>query len=372
MSIDVLAVLRRHARAHGLVGPFVAPKLTPDTWEAFCEWLDAGFAGDMVYLTRRRNERRHVQYLNPHARSLVVFALPYSCTPPRTETVHSGLVSPHAMGEDYHRRCRNALEGVTEALGMELGTQVEGWIHVDTAPILERDFARQAGLGWVGKNTLLINPDFGSRFHICEIALSIDLPATPVVVPDGCGACTRCLDSCPTGALVAPRVLDARRCISYLTIESKGSIPRDLRPALGTRILGCDACQEVCPWNQKAAAGSLSEAATLAMDIVQVLTLDRESFRNRFRSSPFERTGRTRLLRNAAVVAGNLGEQKATGPLLHLLKDTEPLLREHAAWALARVRGPEVAETLQAAYEHETDAGTRSDMALSLRDAREP
>ncbi|HPC45249.1 MAG TPA: tRNA epoxyqueuosine(34) reductase QueG [Candidatus Latescibacteria bacterium] len=371
MGSDVLSILRRHAQAHGLVGPFVARKLTPDTWESFCKWLDAGFAGDMVYLGRRRNERRDVRYLNPRARSLAVFALPYSCASPNTETMHSGLISPHAMGEDYHHRCRNALKRVFDALRTELGTHVEGWIHVDTAPILERDFARQAGLGWVGKNTLLINPDFGSRFHICEIALSIDIPATPVVVPDGCGACTRCLDSCPTGALVAPRVLDARRCISYLTIESKGSIPRDLRPALATRLFGCDACQEVCPWNQKATVRPFSDATTLAMDVVEILTLDEESFRSRFRSSPFERTGRTRLLRNAAVVAGNLRAQKAAGPLLHLLKDTEPLLREHAAWALARVRGPEMAETLQSACERETDAGARSDMVLSLRDARE-
>jgi len=371
VGVDILTILRRHGRAHGLVGPFVAPKLTPDTWEPFCEWLDAGLAGDMVYLNRRRNERRDVRCLNPRARSLVVYALPYSGARPGTETVHSGLLSAHATGEDYHHRCRNALERVVEALRTELRTHVEGWIHVDTAPILERDFARQAGLGWVGKNTLLINPDLGSRFHICEIALPFDLPATPVVVPDGCGACTRCLDSCPTGALVAPRVLDARRCVSYLTIEYKGSIPRELRPALGTRIFGCDTCQDVCPWNQKATVRSFLDSEMLAMDVVDILDLDQGGFRTRFRNTPFERTGRTRLIRNAAVVAGNLKTQKATDSLLRLVKDTEPLVREHAAWALARVRGREAAESIRVAYEKETDARTRSNMALSMRDARE-
>jgi epoxyqueuosine reductase len=224
--------------------------------------------------------------------------------------------------------------------------------YVDTGPVLERDLAARAGLGFIGKNTLLIHPRLGSWLFLGELLLDLDLPpigpdfsgpggARPV--HGTCGRCTRCLDACPTGALVAPYILDARRCLSYLTIELKGSIPPDLRPLLGNHILGCDVCQQVCPWNRRFARpshepGFQPRPGALAPSLLDLMALDDEGFRQRFRGSPVTRANRRGLLRNVAVALGNWGDPAAMPALRRALGDAEPLIQDHAAWALERIR----------------------------------
>jgi len=236
-------------------------------------------------------------------------------------------------------------------LASETGSGVRGKAYVDTGPILERDLARRAGLGWFGKNTNLINPGLGSFFFLGALLVELDLPASAPFEADRCGSCTRCLDACPTNALVAQRELDATRCISYLTIELKGTIPADLRAPLGELLYGCDICQEVCPWNEKFATalaegspfapraalggpGAMKEARTLAREL---LAMTQEEFSAAFRGSPMKRAKLRGLKRNAAVALGNIGTPDDVDVLTQALDDPEPMVREHAAWALARL-----------------------------------
>ena len=244
--------------------------------------------------------------------------------------------------------------------------------YVDTGPILERDLAVRGGLGFVGKNTNLIHPQLGSWLFLGELLLAVELPATKPNPDQGtCGGCTRCLDACPTGALVAPYVLDARRCISYLTIELKGVIPRGLRPLLGNRIFGCDICQEVCPWNRRFARPTLEPAFqprpdALAPHLLDLLSLDASDFRHRYRASPVRRAKRRGLLRNAAVAMGNWGDHSTVAPLTRALGDDEPLVRGHVAWALGRIACSQAQSVLAEALTIETDPWVREEIRLGL------
>src|SRR5204862_3712935 len=216
-----------------------------DTAEEFDEWLARGFAGTMEYLPRGREKRCDSRLPLPGAASAIVVAMNYGGREP------SGPVARYARGDDYHDVMLERLRALHGWVAAEVGRPVLGKPYVDTGPLLERDLARRAGLGWFGKNTMLINPTLGSFFFIGALLVDFELEADPAFESDRCGRCTRCLDACPTGALTEPRVLDASRCISYLTIENKGAIPEDMRPALGELIYGCDICQDVCPWNVK-------------------------------------------------------------------------------------------------------------------------
>ena len=312
-----------------------------ETASAFDAWLARGFAGDMEYLPRWADKRRDTRLPFPGVSSAIVVAMSYGGTSP------SGPVARYARGDDYHDVMLARLNALHEWLGAELGHRVHGKAYVDTGPLLERDLARRAGLGWFGKNTNLLNPEIGSFFFLGALLVDLELEPDEPFEADRCGTCTRCLDACPTGALVAPRVLDATRCISYLTIELKGDVPDALREPIGSLLYGCDICQDVCPWNvsfardlpkdspfesRQALAGK--EPRELAADL---LSMDDERFRIVFKGSPMKRAKRRGLARNAAVVLGNIGTAEDLPALAAARADREPLVRRHVEWAMSRI-----------------------------------
>ena len=251
-----------------------------------------------------------------------------------------GWISRYAWGDDYHSILKHNLEKLLEFIQNESPTPVAGKVCVDTVPILEKIYGKYAGFGWIGKNTCLLNPSYGSWFFLGEILLNLDLEYDPPV-PDRCGTCTRCLAACPTKALVAPYILDARRCISYLTIELKNSIPQELRPAIGKNIFGCDRCQEVCPWNQKAEVPEYSPFSPRAQlyqpDLEWLLTLSTEAFSQVFKHNPVKRAKLRGLLRNTAVAIGNSGNSTFIPLLENMSARTEPLVQTHITWALQQL-----------------------------------
>jgi epoxyqueuosine reductase len=294
-----------------------------DTAAQFDAWLAAGYHGEMAYLARRRAVTGVT-----HA---IVVALDYGGKEP------DGPVARYARGRDYHDVMLERLAELHRWLEAEVGRPVGGKAYVDTGPILERDLARRAGLGWFGKNTMLIHPRLGSFFFLGTILVDLELTADAPFESEHCGTCTRCLDACPTQALVAPGVMDARRCISYLTIELKGSIPEALRSGLGEHVYGCDVCQDVCPWNVRfsRALDEPALAPRAEIDAVEMLALDDAGFRERYRGTAVTRAKRRGLARNAAVVLGNRGDASAL-PVLERAasEDPDPVVREHAAWAI--------------------------------------
>jgi epoxyqueuosine reductase len=345
--------LKARARALGFELVGIAPAAPADGFDRLRDWLARGYAGTMGYLEGRADARRHPSSVLPEVRSVVMVGLNYN--PPASggreaPDAHdqgadaprspAGRVARYARGADYH-------EVLWEKLGRLLAwLQAErpgcrGRGVVDTAPLLERDFARRAGLGWFGKNTMLINRRLGSYFFLGALLVDLDLRPDEPHGTSHCGTCTACLDACPTGAFDGPYRLDARRCISYLTIELKGSVPDELRPGLGDWVFGCDVCQEVCPWNRKAPPGAASALQARpeleALDLVGVLGLSEEAFRRRFRGTALTRPKRRGLLRNAALALGNTAGPEAVPALRRALEDTEPLVREAAAWALGRI-----------------------------------
>ena len=311
-----------------------------ETAREYQEWLGRGYAGDMAYLLRNADTRADATLPFAGATSAIVVGLNYGGTAP------SGPIARYARGDDYHEIMWEMLDTLHAWIDDHLGFATRGRSYVDTAPILERDLARKAGLGWQAKNTNLINPSIGSFFFIGSLFVDLDLePDTPFEA-DRCGTCTRCIEACPTAAIVEPRVLDATRCISYLTIETKGSIPVELRESIGDRLYGCDICQDVCPWNvsfsKELSNESLQprdwlegDARTIAKSI---LAMDEEAFRQNFKGSAMKRAKLRGLKRDSAVVLGNVGTSEDVDALVRALEDQEPLVHEHAAWALERLR----------------------------------
>ncbi len=335
--------LTQYACGTGLDLVGVVPVGAATTWEAYRDWLARGYAGELArYLARpdalsRRADPRRIL---PAARSVLVVAASYAGAPPPPLPPLHGRVSRYAWGEDYHRWLLRRLELLVQRMAADKG-DFPSRCYVDTGPILERDWARAAGLGWLGKNTNLIHPRWGSYLFLGVALLGLDCEPTPPPELPSCGSCTRCLDACPTGALAAPGRLDARRCLSYLTIEHRGSLPVELRPALGENLFGCDICQEVCPWNRQPLLVQQSESpppgATLYLP--ELLTLSAEEFRARFRHTPLWRATPEGLARNAAVVLGNRGDPAAIPYLEQVVSSPRSdLLREHAAWAIRRIK----------------------------------
>jgi epoxyqueuosine reductase len=322
----------------------IAPATRADGFDKLRSWLDQGFAGEMEYMHRHADARRHPSSILPEVRSVVMVGMNYK---PDNRGQGSGVraqggkVARYALGEDYHDVLRRRLNQLLAKVQEEV-PDCRGRGVVDTAPLLERDFARRAGLGWFGKNTMLISKRLGSYFFIGALLLDVDLEPDPVHETSHCGTCTACLDACPTDAFTAPGQLDARRCISYLTIELRGPVPEDLREPTGDWLFGCDICQEVCPWNRKAPPGK--EAAFQprpeleSIDSVELLGLSEEQFRERFRGTALMRAKRRGLLRNAAIVLGNRGDPAALPALEKALGDSEPLVREAAGWAVQRIK----------------------------------
>ncbi len=321
------------------------------TAPAFDEWLTHGYAGEMRYMARTAEKRRDSRLPYAGATHAIVVAMNYGGREP------AGPVARYARGDDYHDVMLERLVGLREWISTYTGQRVAGKAYVDTGPLLERDFARRAGLGWFGKNTMLINPRAGSCFFLGALLVDLELEPDAPFESDHCGTCRRCLDACPTSAFVEPHVMDATRCISYLTIELKGDIPAELRPLIGDHVYGCDVCQEVCPWNDRfslplrqdafrpRAALAGKDAGMLARDI---LAMDDEDFRTRLKSSPMKRAKLRGLKRNAAVVLGNIGTAADVPFLVAALSSSEPLVRRHAAGALVTLGTPEALDALRA------------------------
>ncbi|HID87781.1 MAG TPA: tRNA epoxyqueuosine(34) reductase QueG [Anaerolineae bacterium] len=362
---------RAHDLGFDLVG--VAPARPSQHGEFLADWLARGYAGTMGYLQRNVERRLDPRQALPGARSIVAVGMNYSTAGDQPADPSHGRISCYAWGDDYHDLIEARLRELLGFIQREAGREIHGRVYVDTGPVLEREVASRAGLGWIGKNTNLIHPRWGSWLFLGEILLDIELAPDEPWAADRCGTCIRCLEACPTGALVAPRVLDARRCISYLTIELKGSIPRDLRPPMGNWIFGCDLCQEVCPWNRRSArpTGEWAFWPREGLDAPPLLSLmgmDDEEFRSRFRGSPIKRVRRRGLLRNVAVALGNWGDEAAVPALARALDDPEPLVREHAAWALGRIGGKGARRALEGALVHEDDPSVRAEIRRALEE----
>jgi epoxyqueuosine reductase len=341
----VTEVLAARARALALETGFDLAGLAradsgPDL-SFFSEWVGRGHAGEMAYLTGQLEKRSDLRVAFPWARSVLCVGLQYD-----TANAYStdappgrGWISRYAWGDDYHDVMKAMLERLRERLQAEAGP-FEARCYVDTGPIAEKAWAAAAGLGALGKNTCLLHPEHGSWFFLGELVTDLDLPADAPRA-DMCGSCTACLDACPTRAFPAPYVLDATRCISYLTIEVKGAIPEQRRAELGRHVFGCDICQDVCPWNRKRRHRGRAEfeprAEAFAPDLARLAALDEAGFRARFRLSPVKRAKRRGLVRNVAVALGNSGDAGTRPVLERLASDADPVVREHARWALQRL-----------------------------------
>jgi epoxyqueuosine reductase len=373
--------IRARASEIGFDAVGIAPVEPSAHAEVYRQWIDSGHAGEMAYLAREDAvaKRGDPQLVVPWARSAVVLAKNYY---PQSEEAHAqpdasqGMFARYARNEDYHEILKARLVALQEWINAEL-VPIRGKAYVDTGPVLERELALRAGLGWFGKNTMLIQPQRGSYYFLGVILLDVELEYDAGFERDHCGTCTRCLDGCPTGALLgrdaagAP-LMDARRCISYLTIEAHGPIPRALRPLIANRIYGCDICQEVCPHNNPRFVQITTEEAfwprqgVHGAKLVELMGMDQGEFSRRFKNSPVKRAKRRGLLRNVAVALGNWGSPDAVPVLSASLCDHEPLIRGHAAWALGRIGTPEALQALQSRMLVEEDTWVREEIELAL------
>jgi epoxyqueuosine reductase len=339
--------------------------------QSFAAWLRQGFAGNLEYMQRTESLRRDPRELVPWAVSIISVGMNYDSgySRPVESSEPRGWISRYAWGDDYHNVMKGKLEELLESISQLRDGNIKGKAFVDSGPVLERDFAGIAGLGWIGKNTHLISPKRGSWFFLGE--LFVDLPlAYDRPIRDRCGRCDLCLKACPTGAFVGPYVLDARRCISYLTIELKDWMPRSLRPLVGNHIFGCDICQEVCPYNGKAlptAEMAFQPRPGLhAPELIAFLSLSEAEFRQRFRASPILRAKRRGFLRNVAVALGNLKSLDAVPALLRSLDDEEPLVRGHVAWALGQIGSQAALDSLRRRLGTENDAHVQEELREAI------
>ncbi len=350
MSAALKQAILNEARRLGFILAGVTTPEPPPHLSVFETWLTKGRQGSMKYLadqsTRARRANPHL--ILPGCKSILVLAIPYSKpsassdSRPDEEEQIIGQVAAYAWGLDYHIVLPERLKELVDFIEEQVGHHVPNRWYTDTGPILERDLAQRAGLGWIGKNTCLINPRHGSYFLLAEVLLGLELEPDPAFTTDQCGACTRCLEACPTHCILSDRTIDARRCISYLTIELKEEISTELRSSLGKWIFGCDICQMVCPWNRFAApegdATFASRANITSPDLIQELEITPSEFSRKFKNSPVKRAKRRGYLRNVTVAIGNSGNRAAIPVLQKALKNDEPIIRKHAAWALEQLK----------------------------------
>jgi epoxyqueuosine reductase len=355
------------------------PDPLPHT-DVFEAWLQQGRHGEMAYLEtlRSRQCRAQPRQLMPECRSILALGIPYPVpvaldAGDLPDTPLLGKIAAYARGKDYHDFLPGRLQDLVRFIESRLGHAVLNRWYTDTGPLLERELAQRAGLGWIGKNTCLINPGKGSYLLLAEILLDVELEPDPPFTQDRCGSCTRCITACPTGCILPNRTLDAQRCVSYLTIEFKGSIPVELRPRMGRWIFGCDICQQACPWNRFAIAEAdaefLSPVNSSMVDLLNELRLTEDEFNHKYHHSPLKRPKRRGYLRNIAVALGNSRCEEAVPALSRaLLEDHESLVRAHAAWALGQIGGDTARHSLEKAAGGERDSLVSVEIQGALAD----
>jgi epoxyqueuosine reductase len=365
--------IRRRAQELGFDRVGIAPAKPPPNAAYFLAWLERGYAGEMKFMGRPDSVRRRLdpRQALPAARAILCVAMNYhNADDGPTDTPSRPVIARYARGADYHAVFEEKLQQLAQSLS-EFGCGgAQTRCYVDYGPVLERDHAQRAGLGWIGKNTMLINPEIGSYLFLGVILTDADLEFDAAFLPDHCGTCDRCLTACPTGAIRSPRDLDSRLCISYLTIELRGPIPRELRPFIGNRVFGCDICQEVCPWNRGVPTTKEPRLepreGTTGPELIELLGLTEDRFKQRFGDTPIARTKRRGFLRNVAVALGNWGAPSVVPPLIRALDDEEPLVRGHAAWALGRAGGPTAHRGLEDRLRLEEDDWVQSEIRQAL------
>jgi len=331
-------IIKNIARECGFELAGIASADAPADFARFESWTAQGHAGEMRYLTDRRADvRRDVRNLLPSARSVICVGKLYNQHSEPAPPGHA-VISRYAWGRDYHEILRAGLERLVEKL--QEHAAFDWKICVDTAPLLERTFARLAGLGWIGKNTCLINEPLGSWFFLGELITSLEL-APDAPPPDRCGTCTRCIDACPTQAFVPAAdswAIDSRRCIAYFTIELRGAIPEEFRAGMGPHVFGCDLCQDVCPWNSRAPVTDSFEDLHRAPALEECARLSEQEFQDAFRHTALARPKYSGFLRNVAIAMGNSGLERFREPLERLARNPDPIVAEHACWALDRLK----------------------------------
>jgi len=340
-------LIRQRALELGFDACHFTTAAPPGTGARFQQWLASGLHGEMAYMARSAHRRVDPQQVLPGAESILTLATSYAGgghdspgPPPAGDSSRTGLIARYARYADYHQVLAGRLQQLTAFVQQAGGQAARSLWYVDTGPILERDLAQRAGLGFVGKHTNLISRRLGNWIFLSEIITTVQLEPDPPE-HNRCGSCARCIEACPTAAITGPFQLDARRCISYLTIELKGPIPVELRPAIGNRVYGCDDCLAVCPWNRFAQKGAVMQAHARsdlgAPDLLELLSLDEAAFQARFAGTPMLRAKRRGLLRNACVALGNIGDKAALPALQKAGADPEPLIAEHARWAIQQI-----------------------------------
>ena len=351
---------RAHKLGFELVG--IIPAAQSETIARYKQWIENGYAGKMRYLEKHLPLKTDVRQLLSEAKSVISLAMNYyTFDPPKAlaEDPARGQISRYAWGDDYHDIIRQRLSELVDFIKQTAETELQTRVCVDTAPIIEREYAQKAGIGWIGKNTNLIHWRSGSWYFLAEVLVSIVLESDTLPLRGSCGTCTRCIEACPTDAFVEPNLLDSRRCISYLTIELKERIPKALRAKMGNLIYGCDICQEVCPWNSKAVPTDdpafQPRAGNFVPTLLSLIGMTQQEFSRRFKGSPIKRAKRRGFLRNVLVAIGNWGEQRAVPAIKKALTDDELLVRSHAAWALGQIGGTDAEQILQTQITVETE-----------------
>jgi epoxyqueuosine reductase len=367
---DLRRAIEEKARSVGFDKVGFAPARIPASQAHLDRWLERGYQGEMRYMERAPERRTDASRSLAETATVVCCALNYYRGAPASAPPGSGIISSYAQGEDYHRVLERMLEELAELI--EALASVPTRIYVDTGPLLEKSYAVAAGLGWLGKHSSLLSRQGSSWFFLGEILVPLDLgSSSPAAIErNHCGSCTRCLAACPTGAIVEPYVVDSRLCISYLTIELRGFVPRELRPLIGTRIYGCDDCQDVCPWNRFAVKSEvpafLPREPLASLDLAGILRMSRDDFRNATRGTAIRRAGYAGLLRNAAIALGNARDPRAIPALVEALDHPEPLVRGHGAWAFARIGDPDAIGPLESRLALETEPRVREEIEWAL------
>lgn len=362
---------RAHELGFELVG--VTPAEESQTIQRYREWIANGYAGKMGYLERHLPLKEDTRKLLQETKSVISLAMNYyTLDPPKelAEDPSRGQISRYAWGDDYHDVIRERLLLLVEFIKDAAETELKSRVFVDSGPILEREYAQRAKLGWIGKNTNLINWRSGSWYFLAEVLVSVDLESESETLRGSCGTCTKCIEACPTDAFVEPNMLDSRLCISYLTIELKDSIPKELRPKMGNLIFGCDICQEVCPWNSKAMP-TIEPAfhpreGNLVPELLTLIGMTQNEFSEKFKGSPIKRAKRRGFLRNVIVAIGNWGARAAVPALKKALVDEDPLVRSHAAWALGQIGGKTAKQALETQITCEDDIEVISEIQDAL------